>query len=95
MSEHEHQHDENCNHEEESHNDQILNTKKGEKAFVKFAKRFHMSQLKGITRIIIKTQKGFTMYIDNPTIMTSDGSEDSYVVFGQMQYFLGEQNKTK
>lgn len=82
MSDHEHKHDENCNHDERNQNDQMINTKKGEKAFVKFAKRFHLSQLKGITRIIIKTQKGFSMYIDNPTIMASEGNEDSYVVFG-------------
>lgn len=72
-----------------------MGTKKGEKAFIKFMKRYHMSQLKGITRLVIKTAKGFTMYIDNPTIMISDNGDGSYVVFGQMQYFVGDQQKAK
>lgn len=35
------------------------------------------------------------MYIDNPTIMISDNGDGSYVVFGQMQYFMGDQQKAK
>ena len=46
-----------------------MNNKKGEKAFVKFMKRYNMNQVKGITRVVVRTNKGFTMYIDNPTIM--------------------------
>lgn len=28
--------------------------------------------MKGVTRIIIKTGKGFVMYADNPTVMLAD-----------------------
>ena len=52
-----------------------------------------MQSFKGVTRIVIKTQKGFTMYIDNPSIMVADDSKDCFVVFGQMQYFLGDQKQ--
>jgi hypothetical protein len=51
--------------------------------------------MRGVTRIVIKTGKGFTMFIDNPTIMIGDSSKDSFVVFGEMEYFKNELGKNK
>ena len=49
-------------------------------------KKFQLNQFKGATRVVIKTTKGFTMYIDNPTIMVSEKNDDSFVVFGEIKY---------
>jgi hypothetical protein len=49
-------------------------------------KKFHLKEYKGITRVVLKTQKGFIMYIDNPAIVVSEKSDDSYVVFGELRY---------
>lgn len=95
MSTMEHKHDENCHHEEEMTQDQMLQSKKGEKTFIKFMKRFHLNQMKGVTRVIIKTGKGFVMYADNPTIMIADNSKDAFVVFGEIKYLVNDQAKGK
>lgn len=71
----EHNHD-NCGTE---CNDQIesLNSKgKDGKTFVKVMKKFHLKEYKGITRVVLKTSKGFVMYIDNPSIVVSDKCDD-------------------
>lgn len=94
MSTTEHKHDENCNHDEEHAQDQLMQNKKGEKTFIKFMKRFHLNQMKGITRVIIKTGKGFVMYADNPTVMIADNSKDAFVVFGEIKYMINDQMKT-
>ena len=39
-------------------------------------KKFHLKEYKGITRVVLKTSKGFVMYIDNPTIVVSDKCDD-------------------
>lgn len=75
MSTTEHKHDENCKHDDESAQDQSLQGKKGEKTFLRFMKRFHLNQMKGVTRIIIKTGKGFVMYADSPTVMLADSQK--------------------
>lgn len=93
MSTTEHKHDENCNHDEEHAQDQLMQSKKGEKTFIKFMKRFHLNQMKGVTRVIIKTGKGFVMYADNPTVMIADNSKDSFVVFGEIKYMVNDQMK--
>lgn len=93
MSTTEHKHDENCNHDEEHAQDQLMQSKKGEKTFIKFMKRFHLNQMKGITRVIIKTGKGFVMYADNPTVMIADNSKESFVVFGDIKYMVNDQMK--
>lgn len=64
----------------------ISNRGKDGKTFVKVMKKFHLKEYKGITRVVLKTQKGFIMYIDNPTVVVSDKSDDSFVVFGELKY---------
>lgn len=49
--------------------------------------------MKGVTRVIIKTGKGFVMYADNPTVMIADNSKDSFVVFGEIKYMVNDQMK--
>ena len=49
-------------------------------------KKFHLKEYKGITRVVLKTQKGFIMYIDNPAVCVSEKSDDSFVVFGELRY---------
>lgn len=49
--------------------------------------------MKGVTRVIIKTGKGFVMYADNPTVMIADNSKDSFVVFGEIKYMINDQMK--
>ncbi len=56
------------------------------KTFVKVMKKFHLKEYKGITRVVLKTQKGFIMYIDNPAVVVSEKSDDSFVVFGELKY---------
>lgn len=58
-------------------------------------KRFHLNQMKGVTRVIIKTGKGFIMYADNPTIMIADNAKDAFVVFGEIKYLVNDQMKGK
>jgi len=93
----EHKHHEACGDEcqddhlkeELSNLDLKSKTKKNEKMFVKFMKRFHLSQYKKITRIVIKTNKGFIMYINDPTVMISDKNDDSFVALGDIVYATG------
>lgn len=49
-------------------------------------KTFHLKEYKGITRVVLKTTKGFIMYIDNPAVVVSEKSDDSFVVFGDLKY---------
>ena len=81
----EHQHD-NCGSECQDTMESISNRGKDGKTFVKVMKKFHLKEYKGITRVVLKTQKGFIMYIDNPTVVVSDKSDDSFVVFGELKY---------
>lgn len=81
----EHQHD-NCGSDCQDHSDQLSKKGKDGKTFVKVMKKFHLKEYKGITRVVLKTQKGFIMYIDNPAVVVSDKSDDSFVVFGELRY---------
>ena len=65
----------------------IIHRKKKEvKKFVKVMKRFGMVEVEGITRITMRTNRNFVMYIDNPIVMTSGTSGNNYVIFGEPQY---------
>lgn len=81
----EHQHD-NCETDCQDHLEGISGKGKDGKTFVKVMKKFHLKEYKGITRVVLKTQKGFVMYIDNPSVVVSDKSDDSFVVFGELRY---------
>lgn len=81
----EHQHD-NCGSDCQDHLEGISGKGKDGKTFVKVMKKFHLKEYKGITRVVLKTQKGFVMYIDNPSVVVSDKSDDSFVIFGELRY---------
>lgn len=83
MTEHQH---ENCGTDCQDHGESFSAKGKDGKQFVKVMKKFHLKEYKGITRIVLKTQKGFIMYIDNPAVVVSDKCDDSYVVFGELRY---------
>ncbi len=81
----EHLHD-NCDVDCQDNLDQLSKKGKDGKTFVKVMKKFHLKEYKGITRVVVKTQKGFIMYIDNPAVVVSEKSDDSFVVFGELRY---------
>ncbi len=83
MTEHEH---DNCSSDCQDHLESLAKKGKDGKTFVKVMKKFHLKEYKGITRVVLKTQKGFIMYIDNPAVVVSEKSDDSFVVFGELKY---------
>ena len=83
MSEHQH---ENCETECQDNLDVLSKKGKDGKTFVKVMKKFHLKEYKGITRVVLKTAKGFVMYIDNPAVVVSEKCDESFVVFGELKY---------
>ena len=44
---------------------------KGERKFKKIMKKQGLKTMENITRVTLRTNKNFVMYIDNPVVMTS------------------------
>jgi nascent polypeptide-associated complex subunit alpha len=84
----EHKHEENCaDHDNddvaENGVDASGKSSRGEKKFKKAMLKLGMKPVSGINRVTIRKAKNFLLYIDNPEVLISPGSENSYVVFGE------------
>ena len=49
-------------------------------------KKQGLKQVENITRVTLRTNKNFIMYIDNPVIMTTGSGENNFVIFGEPKY---------
>lgn len=58
---------------------------KGEKKFKKAMSKMGMKPVEGITRVTLKTNKNFILYIDNPEVMKTN-NDASYLVFGETKF---------
>jgi nascent polypeptide-associated complex subunit alpha len=59
---------------------------KGEKKFKRAMGKMGMKSVDGITRVTLKTNKNFILYIDAPEVMKAPGAEESYIVFGEAKF---------
>lgn len=59
---------------------------KGEKKFKRAMGKMGMKPVEGITRVTLKTNKNFILYIDAPEVMKAPGAEESYIVFGEAKF---------
>jgi nascent polypeptide-associated complex subunit alpha len=88
----EHVHGENCNHDNdhghgEAHVEEESHKKaKGERKFTKIMKKQGLTVVPGITRVTMRTNKNFIMYIDNPVVMNSGKGNNSFVIYGEPKF---------
>lgn len=59
---------------------------KAEKKFKKAMAKMGMKPFEGITRVTLKTNKNFILYIDNPEVMKNTAAESSYIIFGEAKF---------
>ena len=57
---------------------------RGEKKFKKAMLKLGMKPVSGINRVTIKKAKSLLLYIDDPEILKNPGSENSYIIFGNL-----------
>mgnify|MGYP002041543620 CR=1 FL=1 len=87
----EHQHDENCNHEHDAKDDEhddVTGHKasRGEKKFKKAMMKLGLKPVDNITRVTLRTNKNFVMYIDEPYVMRTGATDNSFVIFGEPKF---------
>lgn len=88
----EHVHGENCNHDEEhpvapQETTEVSHKRaKGERKFKKIMKKQGCTVVENITRVTMRTNKNFIMYIDNPVVMTSGKGNNSFVIYGEPKF---------
>ncbi|KRW98800.1 hypothetical protein PPERSA_10571 [Pseudocohnilembus persalinus] len=56
---------------------------RGEKKFKKAMGKLGLKAISGINRVTIKKGKQLQLYIDEPEIMVSPASENTYIIFGE------------
>lgn len=59
---------------------------KAEKKFKKAMGKMGMKPYEGITRVTLKTNKNFILYIDNPEVMKNTAAETSFIIFGEAKF---------
>merc|ERR1712203_789108 len=60
---------------------------KGERKFRKAMTKMGMKPVEGITRVTLKTNKNFILYIDKPDVMKTS-NDSSYLVFGEAKFTI-------
>lgn len=84
----EHVHGDNCNHDAPVPETTEVSHKraKGERKFKKIMKKQGCTVVENITRVTMRTNKNFIMYIDNPVVMTSGKGNNSFVIYGEPKF---------
>ena len=89
----EHKHDENCKHDHDEEHDNgaeadVAGNKasRGEKKFKKAMIKLGLKEVDNITRVTLRTNKNFVMYIDEPYVMRTGAGDNSFVIFGEPKF---------
>ena len=94
----EHVHGENCDHDHdndhkvETHGQEIdaqdpnHKASRGEKKFKKAMMKLGLKPVDNITRVTLRTNKNFVMYIDEPFVMRTGTTDNSFVIFGEPKF---------
>ena len=75
---HDHDHDHDHDHKGDK------KSSRGEKKFKKAMLKLGMKPVTGINRVTIRKAKSLLLYIDDPEILKNPGSENSYIIFGNL-----------
>eukprot|EP01017_Pseudomicrothorax_dubius_P001014 TRINITY_DN0_c324_g1_i4.p1 TRINITY_DN0_c324_g1~~TRINITY_DN0_c324_g1_i4.p1 ORF type:complete len:202 (+),score=81.93 TRINITY_DN0_c324_g1_i4:44-649(+) len=77
---HDHEHPHDHPHGE---GDKEKKQSRGEKKVKKAMLKMGLKEVKGITKVTIRKQKAVSIYIENPDVLKSPGSENAYIIFGE------------
>ena len=61
-------------------------TSRGEKKFKKAMLKLGLKPVEDITRVTLRTQKNFVMYIDEPYVMRTGQTDNAFVIFGEPKF---------
>ena len=82
----EQQHDHDHEHPHEHAPAQSQKTSRGEKKFKKAMMKLGLKPVEDITRVTLRTQKNFVMYIDEPFVMRTGQTDNAFVIFGEPKF---------
>jgi len=73
----EHEHTENCDHEEEKGG-------KGEKKVRKALAKLGMTKVDGVNRVTLRQKDNYILIVKDPEVYTSSQTENTYIIFGEI-----------
>jgi nascent polypeptide-associated complex subunit alpha len=80
---HGHDHDHDHGHDGKDAEGRDKKSSRGEKKFKKSMTKLGMKPITGITRVTIRKAKSLLLYIDDPEVLKSPGSDNAYIIFGE------------
>jgi nascent polypeptide-associated complex subunit alpha len=80
---HGHDHDHDHGHDGKDGEGRDKKSSRGEKKFKKSMTKLGMKPITGITRVTIRKAKSLLLYIDDPEVLKSPGSDNAYIIFGE------------
>jgi nascent polypeptide-associated complex subunit alpha len=80
---HGHDHDHEHGHDGKDGEGRDKKSSRGEKKFKKSMTKLGMKPITGITRVTIRKAKSLLLYIDDPEVLKSPGSDNAYIIFGE------------
>ena len=84
------QHDHDHDDHKHEHGEEVTETghkaSRGEKKFKKAMMKLGLKPVDNITRVTLRTNKNFVMYIDEPFVMRTGNTDNSFVIFGEPKF---------